>query len=406
MYIKKASENILKELNSIGFDKTYMEKIQNKYCGNAYKIFNLKPYEANILKQLCLSLGFDCAVNRETITCKCEYTDALIFGSNAQLIKLANKLTFQPFRLKNLSMLIKNTAICNIEPLRIRNTVFNAKKAYVMGILNVTPDSFSDGGKYFDKKKAVEHALQMIAEGSDIIDIGGESTRPGAENISSDEEISRILPVITEIRAKNIDIPISIDTRNYETAKTAIEAGADIVNDVSGLDFDKNLFDYVAKNNLPVIIMHSDKVPAVSCDCVSSDIAQEVYLSLYNKICMLETAGMDKSKIISDIGIGFGKSLDSNFELLNRIKEFESLGTLLLLGISRKSFIKNTFNVNIEEADVITALYSAVLKSINIHRVHNPALVKKYLTYCNKLFERNSQEGMPQSETPQSNKND
>lgn len=379
--IKKASSDLIKELNSIKFDSSYLNVAVDKYVGKTYKLYGLKAYEANIIKQLCLSLGFDCAVSRDTVTCKCDYTDAILFASNSQIKKLVKKLRVQPFRLKKLADSLSDIILNEIPSLKIRNFVFDWTKPYIMGIVNATPDSFSDGGSY----NPIEQALKLIEDGADIIDIGGESTRPDANSVSVEEEISRIIPVIRAIREKNNDIVISIDTRNYLTAKAAIEAGADIINDVSGLDYDEKLFDYVVKNNMPVVIMHSDKVPAVCEDFSNSDIVEEVYFSLKQKIDKLTLAGLDKKNIIADIGVGFGKSKNSNFELIRRISEFSTLGTPLLLGISRKSFIRNQFDINCKEADVPTALYSAMLSEINIHRVHNVKLTKKYFDYASLL---------------------
>ena len=184
-----------------------------------------------------------------------------------------------------------------LAPLSLRNFVFDWKRPYIMGIVNATPDSFSDGGSY----NPVEQAIKLINAGADIIDIGGESTRPNADVVSIEEEINRVIPVIQTIREKNSEIIISIDTRNYQTAKTAIEAGADIINDVSGLDYDNALFEYVIANNLPVIIMHSDKVPAVSVDFSNSDVVEDVYFSLKQKIDKLVSLGLDRKNIIADI---------------------------------------------------------------------------------------------------------
>ena len=305
--------------------------------------------------------------------CKCEYTDAIIFATDSQLLKLKKKLLIQPFRLKQLSSLFD---IQKIE----------YKKPKIMGILNVTPDSFSDGGKYNSVEKAVEHAIQLVNDGADILDIGGESTRPNAEVISVEEELNRVIPVIKAIRNSGIEIPISVDTRNYLTGKAAIEAGANIINDVSGLDYDKNLFDYVVSNDIPVVIMHSDNVPAVSTD-FSSNVVEEVYMALNKKISLLVEKGLSKENIVADIGIGFGKSKEANFELIKRLEEFTSLGVDLLLGISRKSFIRNEFDISIEEADIPTALYSAMLPFVSIHRVHNVKLTKQYLSYASLLLD-------------------
>ncbi len=383
--IKKSDADIKKELTSIGFDSVYLDRAVNKYEGNTYKIFNLKPHEANILKQLCLSLGFDCAVHRDTITCGCDYTNAIIFASNSQYKKLCEKLQNQPFRLKELSSKLSDVLNSKLIPLRIRKSLFDWQRPYIMGILNVTPDSFSDGGMYFDRNKAVEHALNMSKSGADIIDIGAQSTRPNAEIISSDEEITRIIPVIQSIREINNDIVISVDTFNYETAKAAIEYGADIINDVSMLKDDK-LFDFVSNNNIPLILTHSNSLPAVSNDFSSDECVETIYIELREKINKLLLGHMSKSHIIIDVGIGFGKSAETNFELLRRIGEFKSLRCPILVGLSRKSFITETFDINFDEADTVSALYSAMLSNVNIHRVHNVDLVNKYLKYGNKLI--------------------
>lgn len=386
IFVKTVKNNIKDELNSVGFESVYIDEASKKYKGQCYKIYNLKPYEANILKQLCLSLGFDCGVNRETITCKCEKTNAIIFATDKQLTLLIKKLRVQPFKLKFLADEFEKLANKKLIELKIQNKVFDWSRPYIMGIVNVTPDSFSDGGNYYDTNKAYNHALQLVKDGADIIDIGGESTRPNAAMVTTEDEIKRVVPLIKMIRENNIDIPISIDTRNYKTAKAAIEAGADIVNDVSGLDYDENLMKYVARNNLPVIIMHSDKVPASSDNFTNNDTVEEVYISLKNKIDKLLNLNFDKKNIIIDVGIGFGKSAETNFELLKRMEEFESLGCPILLGISRKSFIRNTFNCNFDDSDNVTALYSSMVKGVNIHRVHNPALTKKYINYSSKLL--------------------
>ncbi len=384
--VKTADRDVLKELNSVKFDISYIGEASKKYNGRVFKIFNLKPHEANILKQLCLSLGFDCAVSRETVMCKCEYTNALIFASECQLNNLVVKLQNQPFRLNELADQIEKILNSRMIPLKINNYTFDWKRPYIMGILNVTPNSFSDGGIYYNQDNAFNHAVKLINNGADIIDIGGESTKPEAIEISAYEEISRILPVIELIRKNSIDIPISVDTRHYETAKAAIEAGADIINDVSGLDYDENLYNYVVENNLPVVIMHSDSVPAKSNDFTKSDIVEEIYFSFFNKINKLTTSGLDRKNIIIDTGFGFGKAGDSNFELLCRMNEFKSLNVPILAGISRKSFIRNAFNLSVEEADIPTALYSAMSKCVNIHRVHNVKLVKQFLKYTEKLY--------------------
>ncbi len=389
--VKKANgNNMLCEIQSVGFDSPYSQTASEKYKNITLKIFRLKSPEANILKQLCLSLGFDCAVSRDTITCKTEYTDCVLNATHSQLKKLINKLKIQPFRCKDLAKALSEILTGEEKTLLIREKEMNNKSTYLMGILNVTPDSFSDGGNYKDIDSAIHKALELIEEGADIIDIGGESTRPGATSVSIEEEISRIIPVIKALREKNKDIIISVDTRNFLTAKSAIEAGADIINDVTGLDYDNDLLNFVCGNNIPTIIMHSDKIPAVTYEHDKEyDVVEEVYKSLFHKIELLKEKGMSHSNIIIDPGIGFGKSITENFELLKRIDEFSSLNCLILAGISRKSFLKNTFNLKSnEELDEATASYDNLIatKGVNILRVHNIKLHKKQLEYIKKIL--------------------
>lgn len=388
--IKKADKDINKELASISFEACYTANAELKYKNKCIKVFNLKSVEANILKQLCLSLGFDAAVSRDTITCKCEFTDAIINGTEKQFQMLVKKLHLQPFRLKTLAKLITDE-FSQENDLIIRNIKINTKSKLIMGILNVTPDSFSDGGKYFDSNKAIEHACNLIKDGADIIDIGGESTRPKAQTITPEEEQKRIIPVIKALRELNKNILLSIDTRNFETAKAAIEAGADIINDVSGLDYDKKLMEYICNNNIPIIIMHSDKVPAKSSTETKdseNDIVEEIYINLYNKIKLLESKGIERKNIIIDPGFGFGKSPRDSFEILKRIDEFSSLNVPILIGISRKSFIFKTFDIKDEELDFATLIYDAFLvaKNANIIRVHEVKKHKNMLNYLQKVL--------------------
>lgn len=381
IFIKKANINTEEELNSIQFDSSYLSIAKDKYKGEGYKLFNLKPHEANILKQCCLSLGFDCAVSRNTIMCNCEYTDAIIFATKSQLKKLINKLQTQPFRLKQIANEFNHIISTKFKPLVINNKTFDWTKPYIMGIVNATPDSFSDGNNK-NTKELFQHVLKLVKDGADIIDIGGESTKPNATKITIEEEINRVIPLIKEIRNNNIDIPISIDTRNYLTAKTAIAAGANIINDVSFLS-NEDLKNYVNENNIPLILTHSNNIPAENQDYTDKNIIEQIYFELKEKLEELTT-----EHIIIDLGIGFGKSKETNFEILKRIEEFKTLKRPILCGISRKSFITNEFNISTNEADIPTALYSSILslKGVQIHRVHNVKQTKEFLDFSNKFI--------------------
>ncbi len=247
----------------------------------------------------------------------------------------------------------------------------------IMGILNVTPDSFSDGGKYLEPSKAIEHALMMIDEGADIIDIGGESSRPGAEDVEINEEIKRIEPVITGIRNVNKDIIISIDTRKYEVAKIALELGANIINDISGLTYDVRILELAKLFDSPLIIMHIQGTPKnMQTNPHYNDVVVDIFNFLNEKIKIAKNFGVNK--LIADVGIGFGKTYDHNIKLLKNISKFKELNVPILLGISRKTFIGKMTGINEpENRDIPTALIHALLlnESIDIIRVHNVKLL-------------------------------
>lgn len=264
---------------------------------------------------------------------------------------------------------------------RIAGLDFDLPK--IMGILNVTPDSFSDGGKFLDRSEGVSHALQMAADGADILDIGGESTRPGAVEVALDEEIARTAPVIQAIRQAS-EVAVSIDTRKSIVAEAAISAGASIVNDVSGFEFDPALKQVVADSGLPVCLMHSQGDPEnMQKDPRYDDVLLDVYDFLQSKIDEAEASGIPRNRIIVDPGIGFGKTLDHNLRLLRAISLFHSLGCVVLLGVSRKRFIGTLGNA--PEADQRTpgslaVAMAAISQGIQILRVHDVAETRQALS--------------------------
>lgn len=386
--IKEISEEyVSSSLKEVGFDASYVSKASWKYHFRLLKIFSLTPQQASILKQTALSVGADCAVHREVITCKVEKSDIVLGATISQIRAIAQKLKSQPFSLGKLA----NTLIEGVErskiPFEIRGESFDWSKTYLMGILNITPDSFSDGGKYLSLADATEQA-KKLAQTADIIDIGGESTRPGAKIVSTQEEIKRVCPVITSIRDNGIDIPISIDTRNAETARQAILAGADVVNDVSGGVWDPGMVDVVAEFQTPFILMHSLGSPDIMQENPSYEkVVDEVYLDLESKISNAVQRGVCKEKIIIDIGIGFGKTPENNFELLQRIGEFKSLGCPLLVGVSRKSFMSSVIELDDEQKDACSLALGACLANlgVDILRVHNPWFYQKPLMIIDKI---------------------
>ena len=254
---------------------------------------------------------------------------------------------------------------------------FNFPK--IMGIVNVTPDSFSDGGKYFSINQAVDHALMLLDDGADIIDIGGESTRPGSDEVDFDEELKRTIPVIKNILKIRKDVIISIDTTKSKIAEEALNAGASIVNDISGLTFDQRMIEIVKQFDAGVVLMHMKGNPkTMQQNPTYNDVVREVFDFLKVQSEKTKTNGI--SKIIIDPGIGFGKRVEDNFELIKSLNEFQILGYPVMIGLSRKSFIGKTLNQEINERDLATVILEtiSVLNSARIIRTHN-------VKYCNQL---------------------
>ena len=262
------------------------------------------------------------------------------------------------------------------------------RETLVMGIVNVTPDSFSDGGKFFSPEVAISHASKLITQGADIIDIGGESTRPGAEQVSESEELKRVIPVIEKIRTDNPTILISIDTTKASVAKHAVEAGADIINDVSGLSFDNNMIGIVESFNIPVVIMHMKGNPQnMQLNPEYKDIVKEI-LDFFNmKIKIAIQSGINRSRIILDPGIGFGKTVEHNFELLSRLNEFNVLELPIMIGPSRKSFIGITLDLPPEDRveGTAAAVSAGVMNGASIVRVHDVKSMKRVVRIIEKV---------------------
>ncbi len=243
----------------------------------------------------------------------------------------------------------------------------------IMGVINVTPDSFSDGGLFINSEVAVQWGLELLRDGADILDIGGESTRPGAQPVTVSEELKRVLPVIEGIKKEAPDAIISIDTTKYEVAKEAVESGARIINDVSGLQRDVRLANLAAENNCTLVIMHMQGTPAtMQNNPTYQNVVEDIYNFLETQIQLAKQIGV--KSIVADFGIGFGKTVEHNWELLRNIPRFYELNVPLLVGISRKSFLGKTLNIeNPIERDVPTLILHTLLLNFNIDiiRVHN-----------------------------------
>ena len=242
----------------------------------------------------------------------------------------------------------------------------NNKRPYIMGILNVTPDSFSDGGSYTDIDKAIKHTKKMIDEGADIIDVGGESTRPGHTRISVQEEIERTCFVIEAIK-ENFNIPVSIDTYKHEVAEAALLAGAELVNDIWGMTYDDMMAETIARHNASVCLMHNRK------DAVYESLIEDIISDLNNMLNIAKNAGISEDRIMLDPGIGFAKTTEENLIVMNNLDRIVEMGYPVLLGTSRKSMIGNTLNLPVEEREEGTMATSVIglMKGCTFFRVHD-----------------------------------
>lgn len=382
-------------MRRIGVSEEGIKRMFSK--GEFLKIFLPKlPYTiANIIKQKMLSLGGETAVSRETIKGGEGVTDCLVLGTEKQIEELISYLKEQPFSslkeiVEELEIVRKNYARKRwvlpfpYHPLTIEG------KPLIMGILNITPDSFYDGGRYTRVDFAVARGEEMVEEGAEIIDIGGESTRPGAERISAEEEIERVLPVLKELR-KRIDVPISIDTYKAEVARLAIEEGAEMVNDISAMRFDEKMVEVIREKRVPIVLMHMKGTPKdMQENPYYKDVMGEIYGFLMERVEWAVEKGIGRDYLIADPGIGFGKRIIDNLEIIRRLRELKSLGLPILLGPSRKSFIGNILGglppeERLEGTCAVVAI--AVMKGANIIRVHDVKAMKRVIEVAYALSE-------------------
>jgi dihydropteroate synthase len=354
------------------------------------KVEGIHPRMANLLKQEMLSLGGDAALDGRGLDCSSAETDAILMGTQKQFNKLLLKLdqytTLQPLG-ESLRETLKNISKTHYSIRCGEKTYSLGKRTLIMGVLNVTPDSFSDGGLYFNKEQAIAHGMRMVEEGADFLDIGGESTRPGSKPLELGEELHRVIPVIESL-AKGVDTPISIDTYKSVVAQRAIEAGAKIINDISGLHFDPDMGKVAAKGDVPLILMHIKGRPeTMQKDIHYDSLFSEILQYLRESIQRAEAAGVDPQQIIIDPGIGFGKNLEDNLLILKNLWEFRILGKPILLGTSRKSFIGKILPAEPNERleGTLSSIAISVLKGAHIIRCHDVLQAKKAIAVADAI---------------------
>lgn len=397
-------ENIAKVMRDIEVDPCGIKIMVPKAVNFLVRINSVSNIAANILKQEMLSLGGDVAVSRDSLTGgRHKKTDCLLIGNLSQINRLKTKLYRQPFGLSKLGGDLSEN-INNYQKdkftLDLGGWKLNlGKRTHIMGILNLTPDSFSGDGVYSSSSvkhtglssigKIVDSAKKMAADGADIIDLGGESSRPGASPVSLKEELSRVVPVVKKL-VKEVNVPLSIDTYKPEVARQALDNGVSIVNDITGLR-DRRMVKVAAEYKAAVVIMHMKGMPrSMQKNVFYKSLISQIIEYLDKAIKTAVSGGVAADKIIIDAGIGFGKTLEHNLQILKQLREFKILGRPLLVGTSRKSFIGKILNV-LPEKRIFGTLASCLVAAqngANIVRVHDVKETKqslKILEYINKI---------------------
>ena len=371
-----SAEDLKRHLGEIGVDDEEIEKTVDRFLSCTIKLEGVDTRAAHMLKTHVETLGGSLAMRREAHQITVRDTDEILTASRHALQLLATRLKGEPFGLDVIGTEIVG---CLSTGNRIMTwggrTLDFGRKTYVMGILNCTPDSFYPSSRSATLKDAQKTAHEMIDAGADIIDVGGESTRPGSDPVPQEEEIRRVIPVIQALR-EGSDVMISVDTRKKEVAERALDAGADIVNDISGLHHGDELARLVARRRVPVVLMHMRGTPKTMQKApYYKNTISEILRELGPSVAGALAAGIDPEMIIIDPGIGFGKRIQDNLRIIKELASLKSLNFPILVGLSRKGFIGEILDRPVERRLIgtITANTLAVLNGANIIRVHDVA---------------------------------
>ena len=347
---------------------------------------------ANIIKQEMLAIGGDAAVARGAVACSIEKTDLILIGTLKQIRRFIEKISFQPFGLKllaeSLDTLLDNLLAEHWTLKTSRRKMILGDRTRIMGILNVTPDSFSDGGRFDSPEKAIECGFQLVEDGADILDIGGESTRPGAQPVSLEEELRRTIPVIQGLSGK-INIPISIDTTKAVIAREAVAAGAEIINDISSMRFDEQMPTVIASSGAAVVFMHMRGVPQTmqKGDLHYALLQGEMIDFFRERLNTALLAGILPEQVIIDPGIGFGKTRSDNLKLLKYLPEFNVMGRPILTGPSRKSFlVQEECGGAVDRLEeTAAAVTAAIMNGSQVVRVHDVKAMKRVVAVADAI---------------------
>ncbi|OSS41552.1 Dihydropteroate synthase [Desulfurella amilsii] len=381
-----SKDQVKKIMKNINADDIGIELMINKTLNLSFLIYECDFYIANILKQEALASGIDACVSKDTITAKVTKTDCLVFGDVKKLYTLANKLTKQNFKdLRELGSKLKQQLDAYFGNFlwQVGEKTFDLTNNYlIMGILNVTPDSFYDGGKYDTVSKALFRCEQILNERVDIIDIGAISTRPFSQIVSVDEEKRRLLPVLEAIKKRFSDAILSVDTFNSSVAKEAFNYNVSIINDISGFTFDEKMSECILECDFSCVIMHiKDKPKTMQENPSYSHLITEINDFFDSAMQKLSKNNFDTKKIVLDPGIGFAKTTQHNLEIIKNIESFKIFGRPILIGLSRKSFIGNILNKDANERlfGTIGANVASYFHGARIFRVHDVAANKEAL---------------------------
>jgi dihydropteroate synthase len=371
-----SAEDVRKHLGEIDVADDEIEKVVDRFLSCTIKLEGVDTRAANMLRSHIETLGGSLAMRTEAQQFTVRDTDVILSGSRHTLLLLATRLKGEPFGLDSIGTEISG---CLSSGNRVMSwgsrTLDFGRKTYVMGILNCTPDSFYPSSRSATLKDAQKTAHEMIEAGADIIDVGGESTRPGSDPVSQEEEIRRVIPFIQALRGGS-DVLISVDTRKKEVAERALDAGADIVNDISGLRHNEDLARLVARRKVPVVLMHMRGTPkTMQKQPYYKNTMSEILRELQPSVAAALGAGIDPDMIIIDPGIGFGKRIQDNLRIIKELASLKSLNFPILVGLSRKGFIGEILDRPVERRLIgtITANTLAILNGANIIRVHDVA---------------------------------
>ena len=377
MILPITSCNLRYELKNIGVHQASIETFMNKSAILPLKVLKVRTPAANIIKQEMLACGGDCAIHAGCVVCAQDHSDILLLGTKKHYRLLLQKMAMMPYfglpKIKEeLQSFLENAPLKTI---LADNRVLEYDHVVVMGILNITPDSFYADSRVRGIDEVINRAGQMLRDGAEILDIGGESTRPGSDSINPQEEIARIVPVVEALRKEYPQSILSIDTYHAETAEATLASGADIINDISAMEYDEKMIDVVVKNNAPVILMHMRGTPKNMLQNTEyGNVVEEVSKYLKERAEMLRGHNFPKEKIILDPGIGFAKNVDQNLKLMQGLSEMTGSDYPVLLAASRKSTIGKVLGDIPPEARLagtIATSCQAVYAGANMVRVHD-----------------------------------